>query len=610
MKYFCRIATLTGGFFFFSILVGFSQNQTLADSLEEVYLLGTYREGEALDLLRDLAANQTDTDKKIRFSNKLIETAKALGSTEYLFKGFLECGNAFRLKGDLTQALEAYFQGAKIVNQEGLKKDLGKVYIAIADVYSIMGNHSNATTYYTYAINMLREEKDSVNLATALLNAGDEHYNYQQLDSALFLFQESGKIFRAINYEIGVAYNLGNMGLVHAKLEQIAIAEANISMAIELLEELGDYYPISVYLISMSDIYLEKGDREAALNYALRSLELSKRHGLKDQISEANLKISELFEKSGNFEESFNYYRQHILYRDSVNNIRSVEQMADLRTDFEVSQKQIEVDLLNQQKRNQRIIVFATIIASILIGLLALGLYRRNRYVAETNRIIERERNRSDNLLLNILPEETAEELKENGKVQAKRFESVTVLFTDFKGFTQYSEKLSPEELVESVDFYFSKFDEIMEKYDLEKIKTVGDAYMCAGGLPFPTQDHASKMVDAAFEIIEFVNSAKMHSDGPQTRFDIRLGMNTGPVVAGVVGSKKFAYDIWGDTVNVASRMEAMSVAGRINVSESTYELIKDDFICDYRGEIEARNRGKLKMYFVTGRKSPATANV
>jgi class 3 adenylate cyclase len=142
-----------------------------------------------------------------------------------------------------------------------------------------------------------------------------------------------------------------------------------------------------------------------------------------------------------------------------------------------------------------------------------------------------------------------------------------------------------------------------MEKYGLEKIKTIGDSYMCAGGLPFATEDHAQKMVYAAFEIIAFVEESKKINGATHTHFDIRIGINTGPVVAGVVGSKKFSYDIWGDTVNVASRMESMSQPGRINISEKTYALIKNDFKCTYRGEIEAKNKGKLKMYFVNSAK-------
>ena len=175
-------------------------------------------------------------------------------------------------------------------------------------------------------------------------------------------------------------------------------------------------------------------------------------------------------------------------------------------------------------------------------------------------------------------------------------------MFSDFKGFTSYSETLSPEALVETIGFYFSKFDAIIEKYGLEKIKTIGDAYMCAGGLPFPSDNHAENMIKAAMEITEFVAKTKSDVNAKALNFDIRVGINTGPVVAGVVGAKKFAYDIWGDTVNIASRMESASEPGKINISENTYEIIKGHFDCEYRGELAAKNKGKMKMYFVNAK--------
>lgn len=266
--------------------------------------------------------------------------------------------------------------------------------------------------------------------------------------------------------------------------------------------------------------------------------------------------------------------------------------MADLRTDYEVSQKQIEVDLLNQQKRNQRNILTSLFIILVLITLILLILYWYYRAIAK-------EKKRSENLLLNILPVETAKELKRNGKVEAVKFDQVTVLFTDFVQFSKLAEHTQPEHLVKSIDYYFKGFDEITTKHGLEKIKTIGDSYMCACGLPTLDPTHAKNVINAAREMIELVRNEMKNEDG-LTHFDVRIGIHTGPVVAGIVGLKKWQYDIWGDTVNIASRMESKSEPGRINLSETTYQEIKNDFCCEYRGEIEVKNRGLLKMYFLS----------
>ncbi|MGB5692653.1 MAG: adenylate/guanylate cyclase domain-containing protein [Flavobacteriaceae bacterium] len=582
----------------FQFINGYTQDQKLADSLIEEYKMGAYQ-ADDLMVLRKIAQNEQNPDRKLHYTQKLIERAEKDSVFEFLISGYLEKGNALQLKGEYANALDSYFKSLDFANRVSNDVGRGLLMVSIADTYSMIGNAGNAILYYRKGITIQRKTNDSIKLATALLNAGDEYFYSGNLDSALIYARESEIIFEKVNYPIGQAYGLGNIGMIYAEQEKDNLAEDNINEAILILEKLEDYYPISVYLTYMADIYLRKDDLTTAINYAQRSLNLATQYGLKEQISEANLKLSELYEAKGEAATSYTYYKDHISYRDSVKNIEAVQQMADQRTEFEVSQKQVEVDLLNEQKRTQRIIAIATAIALALIGVLAIGLYRRNTFIKKTNEIIAAEKDRSENLLLNILPEETAQELKEHGKVKAQKFESVTVLFTDFKGFTKFSENLAPEELVEQVDFYFSKFDAIMENHGLEKIKTIGDAYMCAAGLPFPIEDHASRMTRAAIDIVRFVQESKEDPDNNQAHLDIRVGIHSGPVVAGVVGTKKFSYDIWGDTVNVASRMESNSEPGRINVSENTYQLIKEEFDCSFRGEIEAKNRGSLKMYFV-----------
>lgn len=586
--------------FFFQQFYVFAQDQKVADSLVEIYKKNTLSKVDKMELLRNLAFNETNNlELSLQYAEELIALSQKEKNYLYLYRGYSQKGNKNNISGDFNKALDSYFKSIDAAIKANFVTGEGMSYTCIADVYSNLGNSKNASLYYEKSIQILRKTTDSNSLALVLLNAGDEYSKNLKFNLALNYFNEAGTIFKKEKYKIGIAYTLGNTGMVYAKQGKDDLAIKNIKEAIIILEKLEDYYGISDYLSAMSDIYFDRNDWEIALPYAKRSLEIAQKQGLKDQVRKSSLLLSELYQKMGNIPESYSYYKKYIVYRDSINNLEAIEKTADLRTNFEVSKKQAEVDLMQIQKRNQRIITIASIISLVLVFFIALGLFRRYRFIQKTNNIIAAEKKRSDDLLMNILPEETAIELKANGKVAAKRFESVTVLFTDFEGFTLYAENLAPEKLVESIDYYFSKFDAIIEKYDLEKIKTSGDSYMCAGGLPFQTEDHAYKIVLAAKEILKFVKESLTENPNHQTRFKIRIGINTGPVVAGVVGTKKFAYDIWGDTVNIASRMETNSIPGKINISENTYQHIKNSFDCEYRGEVAVKNKGMMKMYFV-----------
>jgi class 3 adenylate cyclase/ligand-binding sensor domain-containing protein len=223
------------------------------------------------------------------------------------------------------------------------------------------------------------------------------------------------------------------------------------------------------------------------------------------------------------------------------------------------------------------------------------------KLVKERTQELEVEKQKSEELLLNILPAETAEELKQHGSAKAKRHELVTVMFSDFKGFTKISEQMDPEELVAEIDFCFRAFDEIMDKHGLEKIKTVGDAYLCVGGISnMDDTEEAIRVVKAALEIQEFLHGIGIEKQlNKEPYFEARIGIHTGPVVAGIVGIKKFAYDIWGDTVNVASRMETHSEAGRVNISGVTYDLVQPNFKCSFQGQFTEKDHENIDMYFV-----------
>ncbi len=227
---------------------------------------------------------------------------------------------------------------------------------------------------------------------------------------------------------------------------------------------------------------------------------------------------------------------------------------------------------------------------------------QKNQELEWLNTQLSQEKATSERLLLNILPKDVAEELKQQGKVAPVYFDAVTVLFTDFQGFTRVASQIAPQTLVDKLDECFTAFDQIIAKHRLEKLKTIGDAYMCAGGIPMSNATNPIDAVNAALEIQTFMNQHQaMQLQQQQPVWNIRIGIHTGPVVAGVVGKNKFAYDIWGDTVNIASRMESSSEAGKVNISGATYALVNGEFACQYRGKIPIKNRGEIDMYFVDG---------
>jgi class 3 adenylate cyclase len=250
-----------------------------------------------------------------------------------------------------------------------------------------------------------------------------------------------------------------------------------------------------------------------------------------------------------------------------------------------------------------------TIYTTIFVAIILLYWWKRKvDYEAEKSKLEQiikertaeliREKEKTDELLANLLPKDTADELKNTGKATSQKFNMVTVLFSDIQGFTKIAEQMNPEKLIDELDNFFFHFDSVVEKYNIEKIKTIGDAYMCAGGIPYKNRTNPVEVVLAAIEIQEYMRQLQ-HKNSDI--WDLRIGIHTGAVIAGVVGHKRMSYDIWGDTVNTASRMESSGEAGKVNISGHTYELVKDFYICEYRGKMPVKYKGDVDMYFVKG---------
>lgn len=277
------------------------------------------------------------------------------------------------------------------------------------------------------------------------------------------------------------------------------------------------------------------------------------------------------------------------IYEDSIQIIKNNEQLAKVGTE------------------KQNLINYLYIVGVSGLLILAASFYRMytvkkgvQDLLMDKNNEIEIEKQKSDDLLLSILPKEVADELKKTGKYESQYYENATVMVTNFENFTRISELVTPKRLVEELDFIFRAFDEIVERNNVEKIKTIGDSYLCVSGVPAPSVHNPMNVVRAAKEIQEFISGLILEKKSQnQPYFDIRIGIHTGPLVAGIVGAQKFAFDVWGDTVNIALRMEENCTPGKINISARTFHEIKNQVECDYRGKIEVKNKGGIDMYYI-----------
>ncbi len=449
------------------------------------------------------------------------------------------------------------------------KSYLLNVLINKSILYSAQGNYKEAVR----TIKEVSLKAEEYNLATHQLlsyqNLGTYYIDMQLYDSALFVYDKLNDLLDENSSPELVMDLYNNMGVVYENQGNYKAAEKNYMLAIELARKHNNLNDLLIYLQNYSAIKSQQKDYKVALEY------LNEYINLKDTLFDA--------EKFG-----------------ILKNLETQYQTAKQReTIFELEKKSLEQNLAIARETKRRNTLFFVVGGMLLIIIASLS---RLNYVRRSKRIVEKEKKRSDELLLNILPAEVAEELKNTGKSEAKHFENVTVLFSDFKDFTSLSEHFNATELVEEINFYFVGFDNIISKYGVEKIKTIGDSYMAASGVPNANPDSAKTMVLVAIEMMALTMERNIHNlKIGKPRLDMRIGLHTGPVVAGIVGVKKFQFDIWGDTVNTASRMESACETNRVNISATTYNLIKDlpNFIFESRGKIEAKGKGQMEMYFV-----------
>lgn len=640
--------------FCLSILFSIQQQAAGTDSLRAA-LQGNLQDTSRIKLLIELGNALIDEGRYDEARNYFNESLNRSRKGRYAAlegRALKSIGVSYFYQGNNQQAMTNWELATTIAKRRG---DMGEFYgirMNMANVLLANGNHPAAQQAYYEALHWAETNHLGKEVAKCLINLASLHYSQERIDSsrhyveralrehgddmepyikanalnnlatidsrelkvedmersAKALLEYSRK--EGLNRFVGCAYEV--LGIAAMTRGRHTEARNFMKNAIQIhstdnddrgktstLQRLAE---LDLHAVEKKDAaYLDQffnGNRDRALSEAQKLLDtvivFFRQQEETEQLCSAYESLSGVARAQGNPGAALEYYIRFKKLSDSLINAERDKRLTERAMTYAFNKKEAAMRAEQEKKNQRQRFIRNGIAGSLVFALLFLAVVWRQR-----NRI-NKEKKRSEELLLNILPEEVADELKENGATVARHFDRATVLFTDFKGFTQLSEKVTPAELVEELNNCFRAFDAIMDKYHIEKIKTIGDAYMAVGGVPDPRHGSPADVVRAALEMQNFM---KAYNAGREALgkpwVEMRTGIHTGPVVAGIVGMRKFQYDIWGDTVNTASRMESSGEAGKVNISETTYELVKDRFTCIHRGKIQAKGKGELEMYFV-----------
>lgn len=481
---------------------------------------------------------------------------------------------------------------------------LAEVNNRLGAMYQTLGDTDKAAGYYGEAQVIYERLGEEKMLGYVYNNLGTMYRDMGLVEPALDYLNRSLEIWTKLEEKgwIPVAYM--HLGAVHDIAGNLDSAEYYTARSIELIDQAQVRSFHGLLYGQMGQIQQDLGNLDAGLEWCKKGLEISLARGVQ-RFEQVNCEcLYNIYDIQGNSDKALEFHKRFIALREITISEKKKNSLKLKDLEAEVERKRLEAkarhdeEVREEQKKRNR-----AIFAGVCILLIAGWLWSRLRLVRRAKSIIQHERDKSENLLLNILPGDIAEELKEKGEAAPRRFDQVTILFTDFKGFTRQSASMSAESVVEEINECFSAFDGICNKYGIEKIKTIGDAYMAAGGLPDKSYGPPGAVVHAALEMQDFVveRYTRKKSLG-LTAFQMRCGIHSGAVVAGIVGVNKFQYDIWGDAVNTASRLESSGDVGKVNISGTTYELVKNDnkFDFEFRGKVEAKGKGEIDMYYVS----------
>ena len=542
------------------------------------------------DLLTILDTASISDPLRLDWIQMIIRRFDEGNQTEYQARCRQLLGSYLIDEGEYGEATKFLLEGLRIAEEYGhtLVEGLCHNGLAIMDYYR--QQFEKAGYHWNKAVQKLDEAGFIDQYPGVLSNLGSNYHLLNMLDSAIFFHQRALELAEKSGQSAVIADALNNIGNVYYEQGNYGNSRKSFEQALDIQTQLGNQVERVRTMNNIGATYEIEGQTEQALNNYREALILALETGNYRVIAFTFENLSNIYAEMGQFREAYESRVNYVNYHDSAFAEEQEMIISNLRAQYEAEKREQEIALLTRDRalslaRNtrQQILLIGSALLLTLMGILIWSISRGRRKLRE--------------LLLNILPVNIVDELNKTGITKARRHNDVSVLFADFINFTEISEPIPPEQLVRLLNQYFSAFDDIVERFKIEKIKTIGDNYMCAAGLT-QAPDNGQPLVtliNAAREMIKYTRTQSSNADIPD--FQLRTGIHTGPVVAGVVGKKKFAYDIWGYTVNTAARMEQNGTPDEITISEKTYDQIKNIFNCIPRGPVKIKGKGMMHVY-------------
>ena len=526
---------------------------------------------------------------------------RAQTDSSKLINCFSNLGRCYAEMGRKEEAWSSYQTAFRLSKKFNNEKSLGYLFNNMGVLEEEQGHPNEAKMYFENGVEVSRKAGNDGSEALCHESLAIHFGKQQDYAQSEKHFVAAFEIYERTNNLPMVSSVLINLGMLASEQKKDSEAIEWLEQSRKIANRLGNYAHVVTAVNGLTQLYLDNGQSKKALQLTNEISPLMDSVELLPVQRDYYQSLSEVYKANGMWQKAFEASNRYYTLRDSVFSEQQKETLVELKTRYEVAEKEQELIFQKAVNQQQRIWQWALGIGLILTGFLAFNWWRAFQNKSRLNVQIRTEQQRSDELLLNILPPAVAEELKTNNAVVARRFENATVLCTDFQDFTGIVSRLRPEQLVQLLDEYFRGFDDITTKFGIEKIKTMGDAYMCVGGLPDASAGTSVHVLRAALAMRDWVNTINKRNmaDG-KPYFHCRIGLHVGPVVAGIVGKKKFVYDIWGDTVNTATRMEQYGAIDEVNISNTVFQVVVEEpgFQFEYRGEIEVKGKGKLGMYF------------